>query len=88
MPAKSKAQQRLMALALHNPSKVKKENKGVLKMGKKSLEDFAKTKRTGLPSKVKSGDSNYLLKYNLLPMEEVKKSKKKKSEYNIKVVNL
>jgi len=44
MPAKSKVQQRLMALALHNPEKVREENKGVLKMSKKQLRDFAKSK--------------------------------------------
>ncbi|MFA5152218.1 MAG: hypothetical protein WC554_06665 [Clostridia bacterium] len=42
MPAKSEAQRRLMALALHSPSKVRKKNKGVLGMDKKSLQDFVK----------------------------------------------
>ena len=49
MPAKSQAQQRLMAIALHNPSKLHKKNQDVAKMGKKMLEEFAKTKRKGLP---------------------------------------
>jgi hypothetical protein len=31
-----------MALALHSPSKVRKKNKGVLGMDKKSLQDFVK----------------------------------------------
>jgi hypothetical protein len=53
MPAKSKAQQRLMAMAEHNPSAVSAKNKGVLKMSQQQLHDFASTKRTGLPKKVK-----------------------------------
>jgi hypothetical protein len=53
MPAKSKAQRTLMAIAEHNPSKVKKKNRGVLKMTKKQLSDFTKTKTKGLPKKVK-----------------------------------
>jgi hypothetical protein len=53
MPAKSKKQQALMAIAEHNPSKVRGKNKGVLKMSKKQLHDFAATKTKGLPKKVK-----------------------------------
>ena len=44
MPAKSAAQQKLMAIAEHNPSAVKKENRGVLKMNHSQLHDFAATK--------------------------------------------
>lgn len=53
MPAKSKAQQRLMAIAEHNPGAVKGKNRGVLKMSKQELHDFAATKRKGLPSRKK-----------------------------------
>jgi hypothetical protein len=53
IPSKSKAERRLMGLALHNPDKVYPENKGVLKMTKKQLHDFASTKEKGLPEKVK-----------------------------------
>ena len=49
MPAKSAAQQRLMAMAEHNPSAVSAKNKGVLKMSHSQLHDFAKTKSKGLP---------------------------------------
>ena len=52
MPAKSQAQQNLMAVALHEPSKLYSKNKGVLKMGKKSLSDFARTPSRGLPRKI------------------------------------
>jgi len=48
MPAKSKKQQQLMAIAEHNPSKVYSKNRGVLKMKKKALHEFASTKTKGL----------------------------------------
>lgn len=47
MPAKSKAQQRLMAMALHSPGKVR--NRSVLEMNKSDLRDYAETKHKGLP---------------------------------------
>jgi hypothetical protein len=53
MPATSKAQQSLMALAEHVPSKVYKRNRAVLKMSLKSLRDFASTATKHLPQKVK-----------------------------------
>jgi hypothetical protein len=55
MPAKSIAQQKLMAIAKHSPSKVLPENKGVLGLPKESLGDFASTSLKGLPQKVKNG---------------------------------
>ncbi len=51
MPAVSKAQQRLMAIAEYEPDKVYPENAGVLKMKKSQLHDFAKTERKNLPKK-------------------------------------
>jgi hypothetical protein len=53
MPAKSKKQRRLMAIAEHHPEILKGKNKGVAKMSKGQLHDFAKTKEKGLPTKVK-----------------------------------
>ena len=53
MPSKSQAQQRLMAIALEAPGKVKGRNREVLKMSKSSLRDFAETKRKGLPKRKK-----------------------------------
>lgn len=41
MPSLSKAQQRLMGMAEHNPSAVSAENRGVLKMTHSQLHDFA-----------------------------------------------
>ena len=61
MPAKSGAQQKLMALAMTEPSKVSKKNKGVLAMPKEVLGDFASTSLKGLPKTVKS-DKNMLSK--------------------------
>lgn len=53
MPAKSKAQVRLMRIAEHHPEKLFKKNKGVAKMSKSQLHDFAATKEKGLPKKKK-----------------------------------
>ena len=53
MPAVSKKQQKLMAIAEHNPAAVHKENRGVLAMSHKQLHDFAATKRSGLPEKIR-----------------------------------
>lgn len=52
MPATSKAQQQLMAIAEHEPGKLYPENKGVAKMGKEELHKFAATPTKGLPKKV------------------------------------
>jgi len=53
MPAKSKSQRVVMAIAEHEPKKLYKRNKGLLKMSKSQLHDFATTKTIGLPKKVK-----------------------------------
>ncbi len=62
MPAKSKSQQRLIALALKNPSKVRSENKGVLSMKENSLREFAETKTKDLPKHVKKKKSSNALR--------------------------
>lgn len=49
MPAVSKKQQQAMAIAEHEPSKLYGKNKGLLKMSKSQLHDFAATPRKGLP---------------------------------------
>lgn len=51
MPATSQAQQRLMAVAEHNPGAIAAKNRGVLKMTHSQLHDFAATKRKGLPAR-------------------------------------
>lgn len=53
MPAVSKAQQVVMAIAEHHPEKLYKRNRGLLKMKKSSLHDFASTPRKGLPKRAK-----------------------------------
>jgi hypothetical protein len=53
MPATSKAQQQVMAIAEHSPSKLYARNRGLLKMTKSQLHDFAATKRKGLPARAK-----------------------------------
>ncbi len=53
MPAVSKKQRRAMAIAEHNPGKLHKKNKGMEKMSKNQLSDFASTKESGLPMKKK-----------------------------------
>jgi hypothetical protein len=52
MPAASQKQQMAMAIAEHAPSKLNAKNKGLLKMSKGQLSDFASTPRKGLPKKV------------------------------------
>ena len=51
MPSKSKAQQQVFAIAEHAPKKLYKKNKGVLKIGKKKLHDFASTPTSTLPER-------------------------------------
>ena len=50
MPATSAKQQMMMAIAEHHPEKLYRKNRGVLKMSKKKLSEFASTKRENLPS--------------------------------------
>jgi uncharacterized protein DUF3008 len=52
VPATSQAQQQAMAIAEHNPGKLNKKNRGMLKMSHSQLHDFASTKRKGLPPHV------------------------------------
>lgn len=54
MPAVSKKQQEAMAIAEHEPDKLSSKNKGLLKMSKGQLRDFASTPRKGLPMSKKS----------------------------------
>ncbi|HLZ39387.1 MAG TPA: hypothetical protein VKQ11_00400 [Candidatus Sulfotelmatobacter sp.] len=53
MPAVSKKQQEAMAIAEHSPGKLYAKNKGLLKMSKGQLHDFASTKRSALPTMAK-----------------------------------
>lgn len=51
MPSVSQDQQKAMAIAEHDPSKLYKRNKGLLGMNHKQLHDFASTPDKGLPKK-------------------------------------
>ncbi len=53
MPSESRAQQRLMALAEHDPKKLYKKNRGLLRMTHQQLHDFAATKTSDLPERKK-----------------------------------
>lgn len=52
MPARSVAQRQAMAIAEHHPEQLNERNKGLLKMSKSQLHDFAATKEKGLPQRV------------------------------------
>lgn len=54
MPAVSKNQQIVAAIAKNNPSKLYARNKGMAKMSDSELDKYASTKRKGLPKKVGS----------------------------------
>ena len=53
MPAKNEKQRELMAIAEHNPTILYKRNRGVLKMSKEQLHDFASTKGAALAATVR-----------------------------------
>jgi hypothetical protein len=53
MPAKSKAQQQIMAIAEHDPSKLYKKNRSLLRMTQSQLHDFASTSTKDLPESKK-----------------------------------
>jgi len=56
MPAKSKAQRRLMSIALHHPEKLYSRNRAVLNMAKSELRKFAATKEKGLKARKRAVD--------------------------------
>ena len=51
MPARSIVQQRVMAIAKHQPTKLFRRNRGLLKMSESQLSHFARTKHKGLIGK-------------------------------------
>lgn len=53
MPAKSKKQRRMMAIALHEPGKLHKKNKAVVSMSKEELHKYASTSEKNLPARKK-----------------------------------
>ena len=55
--AESKVQRRAMAIAEHHPEKLYKRNRGMLKMSKSELSEFASHKEKGLPTRVTRKDA-------------------------------
>lgn len=55
MPAVSKKQQIMMAIAEHHPDELFERNKAAAGMTHKQLHDYASTKRKGLPDKKRKG---------------------------------
>ncbi len=53
MPAVSKKQRKMMAIALHTPEKLHARNRAAASMSKTDLEHFASTKETNLPARKK-----------------------------------
>lgn len=53
LPAVSKKQRIAMAIAEHHPSKLYARNKGLVKMSKAQLHEYASTKEKGLPTRKK-----------------------------------
>ena len=53
MPAQSKSQQRLFAMAEHNPGSLYKKDASLGKLSHQTLHDFAATKREDLPERKK-----------------------------------
>lgn len=51
MPSVSKAQRKAMAIAEHHPEELYPRNRGLLKMSKGQLHDFAATKEKNLPAR-------------------------------------
>jgi len=51
MPAVSKAQRIVAAIAKNHPDELYERNKGMLSMSKEQLHDFAATKEKGLPKR-------------------------------------
>ncbi len=76
MPAVSKAQQRLMGMAMSNPKEIYPENEGVLGMNNEQLSEYASTPRKGLPRYKNSLRATLMGKGKVV--SKVAKSKRKK----------
>jgi hypothetical protein len=48
MPANSEAQRKAAAIALHDPGKLHKKNRGMLSMSKEQLRDYASKPQKGV----------------------------------------
>ena len=61
MPAKSEKQRQMMGIAAHHPEELYEKNKGVLKMGKSKLREFASKPGNKKKGKFKSKKGSSLL---------------------------
>jgi hypothetical protein len=52
MPAVSVRERRAMAIAEHHPEQLYARNRGLLKMSRQQLHDFASTPEKGLPARI------------------------------------
>jgi len=62
MPSVSQNEQIATAIALHHPDQLYKRNRGLLKMSKTDLHDFASTARKGLPKSKKKVTIGHLMR--------------------------
>lgn len=68
MPSGSRAQQQAAAIAKHDPDKLYKRNRGLLKMSAEDLEDYARTPHKGLPERASK----------VVPLAEMMRARKRK----------
>lgn len=54
MPATSKKMRRVMAIAEHHPEMLYKRNRGMLKMSRQQLHEYASTSEVGMSTKEKN----------------------------------
>lgn len=57
MPAKSKKQQKVMAIAMVHPEKLYKRNRKLKKLTKEQLHEFAATRTKELPERIKNKET-------------------------------
>jgi len=62
MPARSKNQRIVAAIAEHEPEKLYARNKGMAKMKTKDLHDFASTSEKNLPTRITSDEAQRKIK--------------------------
>ena len=55
MPAKSQAQRKAAAIAMHHPEQLHAKNRGLARMSLEQLAHYAATPERGLPAHVKKG---------------------------------
>lgn len=59
MPSKTEKQRQMMAIAEHHPGKLYKRNRGVLKMSKQQLHEFASSTKSSPPATAEDMERGY-----------------------------